>query len=123
MSNTTKMTNARALTYVLENCSVPADVGEKLTKMLEQTQKKNTAGRKPTAVQVANEEYKTAILEGMEDGVLYTITDLMKEIPVISADGLSNQRVSAIVRQMVGTSITRTEDKRKAYFSKIGERV
>lgn len=118
MSNTTKMTNAKALNYVL-TLELPADVREKVEKMLAQTERKNSGERKPTAVQVANEAYKTAILDGMEDDVLYTISDLMKEIPMIAQDELSNQRVSAIVRQMIGTSVERIEDKRKAYFKKI----
>lgn len=119
MTTSTKMTNAKALTYVLDNCTLPTEIAEKLTKMLAQTEKHNSATRKPTAVQTANEAYKTAILEGMESDRLYTISELMKEIPLLAQDELSNQRVSAIVRQMVGTSITRTEDKRKAYFSKV----
>ena len=59
------------------------------------------------------------LADGMEDGRLYTITDIQKNIPACA--DLSNQRVSALVRQMVGVTIERTEDKRKAYFSKIAE--
>ena len=86
---------------------------------LELLAKKNSADKKPTAQQVANDGIKQAILDGMEDGRLYTITELQKSIPVCAE--LSNQRVSALVRQMVGVTINRTEDKRKAYFSKIAE--
>jgi flagellar biosynthesis/type III secretory pathway protein FliH len=85
---------------------------------LELLAKKNSADKKPTAQQVANEGLKTAILEGMEEGKLYTITELMKAIPELS--DLTNQRVSALVRQMLDISIERIEDKRKAYFRKIG---
>ena len=86
---------------------------------LELLAKKNSAEKKPTAQQVANDGIKQAILDGMEDGRLYTITELQKSIPECAE--LSNQRVSALVRQMVGVTINRTEDKRKAYFSKIAE--
>ena len=86
---------------------------------LELLAKKNSADKKPTAQQVANDGIKQAILDGMENGRLYTITELQKSIPVCAE--LSNQRVSALVRQMVGVTINRTEDKRKAYFSKIAE--
>jgi hypothetical protein len=85
---------------------------------LELLAKKNSADKKPTAQQVANEALKAAILEGMEEGKLYTITELMKAIPELA--DLTNQRVSALVRQMLDTSIERIEDKRKAYFRKIG---
>ena len=86
---------------------------------LELLAKKNSADKKPTAQQTANEGIKQAILDGMENGRLYTITELQKSIPACAE--LSNQRVSALVRQMVGVTIDRTEDKRKAYFSKIAE--
>lgn len=85
---------------------------------LELLAKKNSADKKPTAQQVANEALKAAILEGMEEDKLYTITELMKAIPELS--DLTNQRVSALVRQMLNISIERIEDKRKAYFRKIG---
>jgi predicted transcriptional regulator len=67
---------------------------------------------------VANEGIKDAILEAMEEGKKYTITDLMKEVEACAE--LSNQRVSALVRQLVTDgSVERTEEKRKAYFSKV----
>ena len=80
--------------------------------------KKNSADKKPTAQQTANEAIKADILATMEEGKLYTITELMKIVP--SCADLTNQRVSALVRQMLNISIERIEDKRKAYFKKIG---
>jgi predicted Ser/Thr protein kinase len=78
--------------------------------------KKSTAEKKPTAVQVANEGIKADIAEGMVANTLYTVTDIQKGIPACAE--LSNQRVSALLRQMVEAGvIVRTEDKRKAYFS------
>ena len=78
--------------------------------------KKNSAEKKPTAQQTANAGIQTAILEGMEVGEKYTITDIIKTIPECA--DLTNQRVSALVRQLVDTGkMVRTEDKRKAYFS------
>ena len=53
----------------------------------------------------------------MEDDVLYTITDLLKNVPECA--GMSNQRVSAIVRIMrEEKKVERIEEKRKAYFRK-----
>ena len=116
-----KMTNVKAINYVLENCNVPSDVAEKLTKMKEQFVKKNSAERKPTANQVENAGLKTAILDFLaENKGAYTVTDLMKS--VVELADLSNQRVSALVRQLVEDgSVVRTEEKRKAYFSYNGE--
>jgi len=114
----TKMTNVSALNFVLTNCELPIEVAEKLTNMKAQFEKKNSAERKPTATQTANAEFKTAILEAMESGKAYTITDLLKEVGAIAE--LSNQRVSAIVRQMKDEGlVTREEVKRKAYFTKV----
>ena len=82
---------------------------------LELLEKKNSSEKKPTAQQVANEGIKAAIVAGMTANRLYTVTEIQKEIPECAE--LSNQRISALLRQMIGVSINRTEDKRKAYFS------
>ena len=79
--------------------------------------RKNSADKKPTAQQSANAEIQKAILEGMEVGKKYTITDLIKEIPACAE--LTNQRVSALVRQLMPTYIERVEEKKKAYFVKV----
>ena len=82
---------------------------------LELLAKKNASEKKPTAQQVANEGLKSVILNVLtENGGLMTITDIQKSSAELA--DLSNQRISAIVRQMVGTSVERVEDKRKAYF-------
>ena len=84
---------------------------------LELLAKKNSADKKPTAQQVANEGIKSAILDGMEDNRLYTITEIQKSVPACAE--LSNQKVSALVRQLKDDGlIVKTEDKRKSYFSK-----
>lgn len=83
---------------------------------LELLDRKNSAERKPTAKQNENAVLKTAIADEMESGVKYTISDMLKALP--SCAELTNQRVSAVVRQMVAEgTVVRTEEKRKAYFS------
>lgn len=110
-----KMTYAKALEIAI-NAVTEGEAHEKLVALKASIEKKNSAERKPTATQTANEGFKTAIIAGMEYGKGYTITDLMKSIPEIA--DLSNQRVSAIVRQMVESgTLQREEIKRKAYFS------
>jgi DNA-binding transcriptional regulator GbsR (MarR family) len=112
-----KMTNAKALNYVIENCELPTEIMEKLQKMKEQVEKKNSKERKPTATQVENVGLKDAILaylETCESGV--TIGDIMKNCDAVA--DLSNQRVSALVRQLKDDGlVNREEIKRKAYFS------
>ena len=83
---------------------------------MELLSKKNSAEKKPTAQQTANAGIQTAILENMEVNRLYTITEIIKSVPECA--DLTNQRVSALVRQLVDAGkVIRTEDKRKAYFS------
>lgn len=92
---------------------------------LELLAKKNasaTGERKLTETQKVNETIKDGILEGMADNRLYTITELIKEVPACA--GLTNQKVSAIVRQMYDCSnptIEKVVDKRKSYFRKVAE--
>ena len=112
----TKMTNVKALEYVLTNCAdLPSEVSEKLTAMKSSFEKKASAERKPTPTQQENMGHKQEILNLLADGNQYTITDIMKGVPALS--DLSNQRVSAIVRQLtLSGEVVRVEDKRKAYF-------
>ena len=118
MANTKKMTKREMFEMIKANHNLSADEIAFIDHELELLTKKNSAEKKPTAVQVANEGIKADILDGMEIGKKYTITDLMKEIPACAE--LSNQRVSALVRQLVTDgAVERTEEKRKAYFSKV----
>ena len=46
---------------------------------------------------------------------LYTVSELIKEIPACAE--LTNQRVSALLRQMIADgTVSKTVDKRKSYF-------
>ena len=119
MANKTKMTKRDYFTAILKN--YPLTDAEKafIEHELELLAKKNSAEKKPTAQQTANEGIKTAIANGMTANRLYTVTEIQKEIPECA--DLSNQRVSALLRQMKDDGIVvRTEDKRKAYFSLVG---
>ena len=113
-----KITKRERFESLLTLSQVQADPGmvEFINHELELLAKKNSADKKPTAQQVANDGIKQAIVDGMERNHFYTITDIQKNVPACAE--LSNQRVSALVRQMVADGVvTRTEDKRKAYFS------
>ena len=114
---TNKMTYAKALEIAMNAVKENKEVYDKLDALKASIAKKNSAERKPTATQKANEGYKEAILAYMETGKKYTITELMKG--VVELADLSNQRVSALVRQLKEEGLVeRTEEKRKAYFSK-----
>lgn len=77
---------------------------------------KKAAGgeKKMTATQKVNEGVKTTILESMEPGKLYSITDMIKQFDCCV--DMSNQRVNALVRQMMPEKVERVEVKRRAYF-------
>ena len=89
---------------------------------LELLAKKNASGTgKMTVVQIANEGIKEEILAGLgaEPNRLFTISEMQKAIPCCAE--LSNQRVSALIRQLVADGkVERVEEKRKAYFRYIG---
>ncbi len=117
----TKMTKATAwgiVKTIVENSNHPqsAELVAKIENEISLLAKKNSAEKKPTAQQVANDGIKQAIVDGMESGTAYTITDIIKSVPACA--DLTNQRVSALMRQLVEAKVVvRTEDKRKAYFT------
>lgn len=70
---------------------------------------------RPTAMQLVNSGMKDAIYDYMIGQGLVTITDILMNCP--EAADLTNQRVSAYVRQLVSEGrVERIEEKRMAYF-------
>ena len=121
MANTAKLTKAKKFAMLK---SIPEVAGnpllvEFIDHELELLTKKNSAEKKPTAQQVENQGIAQAILAHLtaQPTRLFTVTELMKEVPACA--DLTNQRVSAIVRGMIGVSVERVEDKRKAFFRKL----
>ena len=117
MANIKKMTKKDYFEQIKRNYALTEDEVKFIDHEIELLEKKNAADKKPTAQQVVNKSTQDAIYEGMESGKLYTITDLIKSIPECAE--MTNQRVSALVRQMIDVKVERIEDKRKAYFKKI----
>lgn len=116
MTNT-KITYISALETAIACEALDIEVREKLTALRDaQLKRTKTKSAKPTARQTENAGIKNTILEMMEADKGYTITDLIKSVPAIA--DFSNQRVTAIVRQMEHDDHTlrREEIKRKAYF-------
>ena len=97
-----------------------ADMVAFFEKRLEQASKKHATGeRKPTAHQLENEQIKQGILDNMELGVQYTISDMLVTFDCFP-EVMTAQRLSALLSQLGarGTNqIVRTEVKGKAYFS------
>ena len=79
--------------------------------------KKNAGDKKPTAKQMENDAVKQVILDEMtaNPDKLYTVTELIKNVDGLG--DLTNQRVSALLRQMIeANGVERIVDKRKSYF-------
>ena len=123
MANNKKMTKKDYFNTLLAIEAVKSDPAlvEFIEHELELLAKKNSAEKKPTAQQVANQGVAGEIVAHLqaEPNRLFTITELIKEVPACA--DLTNQRVSAIVRGLIGVSVERVEEKRKAYFRALGE--
>jgi len=118
---TERMTNRKAINFVLENYDVPTEVEAKFRSMLSALDRKSSAERKPTAKQVENAGLRAVIVdfikanaEGTENGG-FTVTELIKSIDEIAE--CSNQKVSAILRLAVEDKVlVRKSVKRHTYF-------
>ena len=76
---------------------------------------KKNSNRKPTKAQTENEKVKDTILNAMESGKSYTVTDIQKLVGIDT-----NQKCSALVRQLVNDNLVdRAEIKGRAYFTKV----
>ena len=118
---TQKITNKLALEYVMNNFDVPVDVLEKLEKMHDLLARKSSTAsgnRKPSAKQRENMKLKQLILEYMsnEPNRLFTATEVQKGCPNLP-DGISNQKTSALLNQLVGTgNLGKIKEKGKTFF-------
>lgn len=94
-----------------------ADLREFVAHEQELLAKKNAAtATKPTKAQQANADTKAHLLEVMANGEAHTVTEWQDADEALSA--LSNQKVSALMRQLVTDGkVTKTVDKRRALFA------
>ncbi len=107
-----KMTYGKALSYVFDNCTLPADVREKLEALSASIAKKNSAERKPTKTQVENASIKDTIAATMEHGVVYTAAEIAKALD------LSSAKVSSLLAQMRADGrVVVTTEKRKNFYT------
>ena len=110
----------KTLTYVdalnvALSADLPEEVKAKLTALRDQTAKRNSAERKPTKAQVANEALKAEVLKVLTSTPA-TVTELMGKSDALS--GLSNQKVSALVNGLVDMGkAVKVTDKRVSKFT------
>lgn len=120
-----KLTNKKALEIAIKAIDVSGfstddfktdEIIEKLEKMLAQVEKKSGGERKPTAKQEENKRLEKIILDYLTGQTeSKTVTDMMKEIPEL--DGMSNQKVSSLVKPLKDGELIEKEIKKgRSYF-------
>ncbi len=112
-----KITKREMWNQILEKYPLTDEEKGYINHEIELLDKRNSKDRKPTATQQANEIIKQDIIAYLDyQDNPQSITDIIK-----GAEGcadLSNQRVSALVRQLKEAGVVvRTEVKGRAYFS------
>lgn len=115
MTNT-KMTKRDYFNQILNTYALTEDEQNFIKHEIELLDNRHSENRKPTINQMANESLKEKILDSMEEGKLYTITDMLKDFECCK--DMTNQKVTQLIRQMMPDLVTRVEDKRRAYFKK-----
>lgn len=114
-----KMTKREWYDVLLAMNEVQANAGavDFINREKELLARKNSADRKPTAVQLRNEEIKEVILANLSKEEGKSVTALQKIVEKHFAEEFSNQKISALVRALVDDNkIVRVEEKRKALF-------
>ena len=111
-----KMTYVKALETAIACSALTDEVREKLTALRDQQVKRNTAEKKPTKTQQANELLKDkvlALLKGSEHPLTVTEVLTLADDPALT----SNQKVASLLRLLKDEGkVERLEEKRKAYF-------
>lgn len=109
-----KMTNVKALAYVIENTEVPQDVLEKLVAMKASFEKK-AENRKPTKTQEANAAIAEKVVEVLEDaGKGLTIAEIKAQVEELAE--ATPQKVSGVIKTL-GNRVRKDYDKKVAYFT------
>lgn len=120
MANTKKMTKKQMFTNLLAKYGFTQEEKDFINHEIELLDKKNvnkSGEKKLTAKQKENEAYKVEIL-GIISEEAHTVSEILKlgNFP----DEMTNQRISAIIKQMIEADlVVRTEKDRKAYFKAV----
>lgn len=112
----TKITYVIALETAI-NAVADEEVKEKLTALKAQIEKKASSEKKPTKTQVENERLKAEIVSALTaiDRPL-SMKEIMAEVPAV--EGLTNQKVTHLVSDLVKASILeRSVVKKVPYFA------
>lgn len=102
-----------------EDTCTKQEVMEKLTKMMEQLDKKANAEKKPTKTQIEADALADALYDEMlADGGKLTVSEMLAKFDCVK--GMSNQKVSAIVRKLKDAGrVVKDVEGRKSFFSAV----
>ena len=115
-SNSTKVTKRERFEQIKALVSNNAELVAFIDHEIELLNKKNSRSGKPTKTQVENETIKNTILDTLQTiGKPVTVTQLLANDKL---NGLSNQRVSALLTQLrKSDKVVRTVEKKVAFYS------
>ena len=102
-----------------ENAFTAAETIDKLNKMMEQLDKKANAEKKPTKTQLEADALADALYDEMlADGGKLTVSEMLAKFDCVK--GMSNQKVSAIVRKLKDAGrVVKDVEGRKSLFSAV----
>lgn len=107
------MTKREMYTKIATVCANDQEIVDFVNHEIELLNKKNSAAKKPSKTQIANEGIKDQILD-----VLKGSDAPMTATQIADGLGLSVNKVSALLTQLKeDNSVIRSVDKRKAYFT------
>ena len=108
-----KMTNVKALAYVLENCDLPDEVSEKVEAMKASYEKRNAAkAGKPSKKATENAEIAERVIAAMEAGEGYDTNGIKA---LLGDSELSPQKVTAVMKAL-GDRVVAEKVKGKAVY-------
>lgn len=100
----------KTITEVAENADLVAFIDHEIELL-----SKKSGSKKPTATQVANEGLKATILTVLEGSEGMTASEVLAGSDEFA--GLSNQKITALLRQLVlDGSVTKITDSKKTLF-------
>lgn len=113
-----KITKAQTIQNIIDTYQVSGEDKEFLLHEIELLNKRNSyKSDKPTKAQRENAVRKEGIAAVMQDGEVYTATDIAKAM----GEDWSAQRASALLKQMVEAgAVVKAEVKRRSYFANVG---
>ena len=116
-----KITNVKALTFVMENCEMPKEVAEKIGNILATYEKKSasSADRKPTKEQIANAETAEKVLAWLNDhkGEKFTVGSILKECSAC-AEIPSTQKLTPMLTKLVEANrLMKQTEKGRNYYT------